>query len=302
MRRATVRATLMLRPLAVSVVLFSAASCEAGGKKLNADAAATLVAFRQQVQLKPVGAPARPAAANDQLKADDAIAVPGGGFALLQLVGNGHVVRIDEDLELKVKELALFGAPKTEVTLKAQLDQLLTPEERKGVNERMTGFYATAAAAETRAAERESATAKAESGPPARPNSVAPPSAPAPEPQPASVAESDQGPSAGAPPPRKKASLRGVNFGSANEYGGGAPTWPAPEREAALRTCLLSEVKKFNAQQRIGPKLTVRYRLIGGTLQLSLEGALPVPQCARDWFKDAPPPESPTWQSFELSL
>jgi hypothetical protein len=345
---ATVRATLMLRATGVLALLFCSTACESASK-LKPETAATLVAFREAVRVKTGIGAVHDAKVDEQLKADDTVSVPRGGFALVQLVSNAQVVRLDEELELKVNELALFGAAKTEASLRLQMDALLSAEEKKGLNERMSGFYATAAAAETRGAQQEEQKANAEAAP-ARSRSfgkanaygdqpaVAPPSSPPPAPEPASLPEADEAtpppsralaekPRGGAPkkPEKKPAAATIVegtppeveHFGGLGEpkakdapaapggpaEGGGAPPkWPDAAKEEALRGCLKIEVARLGATSRIGPSITVRYKKTPTALLLSLEGALPVPQCAHTVLDPAPPPVADAWQTFELSL
>src|SRR4051812_47609186 len=59
----------------------------------------------------------------------DELVVPMGEFVLVAL-GNGHLVRIDEDITLRVGEIVLLGVPATRESLTAQLDRLVTREER----------------------------------------------------------------------------------------------------------------------------------------------------------------------------
>lgn len=74
------------------------------------------------------------------LLASDEMVVPIGEFLLVAL-SNGHLVRIDEDLTMKVSEIVLLGVPPTKESLVAQLDRLLTKKER-AQSERISGVQA----------------------------------------------------------------------------------------------------------------------------------------------------------------
>lgn len=81
-----------------------------------------------------------PAAIGLPLLASDEMAIPVGEFLLVAL-GNGHLVRIDEDLTMKVGEIVLLGVPPTRESLVAQLDRLLTKKEL-AQSERISGVQA----------------------------------------------------------------------------------------------------------------------------------------------------------------
>lgn len=310
----------------LAVVLFAAplAACAktpAGGE------AAKVVAVKGAVKIS-TGTGARPARAGDALGPEDTVAVPPGGLAVLQLSSNGHLVRIDEDLSMVVRELALFGAPRAAVSPMAQLDALLSPAEKKGLNERMAGFYATVSAADTQPALRakekstEGAAPRREPAPAPAPEvaAAAPAAAPPPQPQPASPPPPAPRPTAA--PSAKK--LPPINAQTAQEFGpadeadkkrpaearqlasaearGGPPTWPPPAALPELQRCLADHVAALGAGPRLGPSITVKYRGGAGALRLTLEGALPVPACATEWFTKVPPPPSATWKVLEVEL
>ncbi|MBT3221560.1 MAG: hypothetical protein HN348_20965 [Proteobacteria bacterium] len=80
------------------------------------------------------------------LERDDLIKTDWDSAAILQL-HNNHLVRIDEDLELKVSDLVLLDAPLSTADFKTQLDTLLYPEERASMDgieraERVAGWHA----------------------------------------------------------------------------------------------------------------------------------------------------------------
>jgi hypothetical protein len=192
-----------------------------------------------------------------------------------------------------VKDIALFGAPKTELSLRQQVDGLLSNEEKSAINERMTGFYATAAAAETRGAKLEGKKPQNfglnnsyESAPAAAP---APPTV-----QPKAVAQ--------LAPPADEAPAKEERFAPPQEEKPAVTGWNRAERLEALKVCLNAEVRRLGVGVRIGPSLTVRYRGTRADWHITLEGALPVDACVRSWFQQEPPPDAPTWQSFDVPL
>ena len=75
----------------------------------------------------------------------DEIVVPKGEFLVVRL-GNGYLVKVDEDTTIKVEGLANFGAPPATESVASQLDRLLTTEE-KGRAERVAGAQARQASA-----------------------------------------------------------------------------------------------------------------------------------------------------------
>jgi hypothetical protein len=261
--------------------------------------AAKVVAAKGDVRIVAADGKLRTARESRPLAADDLLKVPANGFLVIELVGNGHVVRIDEDLEMRVNQLALFGAPKARVGVVAQLDALLTAEEKKGLNERMTGFYATTAAADTQPSRSKEATSLAESAPEPRPAAPAPAGPPpaVTQAQPGAVAPSATGRSEGesGKPPSKELKMHDAGQGEA---------WQSPEGYKALRACLAKEVRELGVGKAIGPALTIKYKSNGGTWRVVLEGALRIPPCAQDLFNKEPPPATPNgaWRAFELEL
>lgn len=308
----------------VAAVFLPLAGCERSSAGAPPDA--YLVAVKGAVQLvQSTGK--RAAKPGDRLAAPDRLEVPRGGLAVLELVASGHLVRIDEDLTMAVKDLALFGAPRAQASLAAQLDALVSPAEKKGLNERMAGFYATASAADTQPARRaEKKVAAVESDEavgPARPAAVAPASPPPPAPAPAPPSPEEEQAALAEPPPRpqeavgpKETTLRtfsqnqAAGAGKANVKDGvvsaekvAAPAWPPPALLSQLKQCLQGHVAALGVGEKIGPTLTVRYRGEGGALKVLLEGALPVPRCAVELMSGSAPPRSPdAWRQFEVAL
>jgi hypothetical protein len=150
-------------------------------------------------------APALPLLRSDELR------VPPSEFLVVAL-DNGYLVRIDEDLTLRVSDIVLLGAPRTRQSLAEQLDRLVTREE-KAQAERLAGTQARRAAAESMPAQSQGAPPPvvAASPPPsprpaASPSRVArglptPPPAASPPPPPPIAAPAPSPPAAGAAPP-----------------------------------------------------------------------------------------------------
>lgn len=72
--------------------------------------------------------------------------------AVILLLSNNRLVRVDEDLDLAVKDLVLLAAPKTSVPVADQLADLLYPGERESMRglddaERIAGWQARLSAA-----------------------------------------------------------------------------------------------------------------------------------------------------------
>jgi len=136
-----------------------------------------------------------PAQKGFALDRSDELAVSLGGLLLVRL-DNGYVVRVDEDLRLPVRDIVLLDAPAPRESLDDQLARLLTDDERAQLRERIVGFHARVAGAESvGAVRREERAAKA--APPGAPRAApaakkvasAPPPAPPPPPAPAPMRE-----------------------------------------------------------------------------------------------------------------
>ena len=79
----------------------------------------------------------------------DVLLVPPEGFVVLRIRENEQVVRIDDDVELPVQQLAVLhaGAPGRSMT--EQLEALLTTSEKTQLKERMMGWMSAPLAAST---------------------------------------------------------------------------------------------------------------------------------------------------------
>ena len=165
----------------------------------------------------------------------DVVEVPTGEFVVVKL-RNGYVVKIDEDTSLAVAKIVSLDAPPTKESLAAQLDRVLTREER-GRAERIAGTQARLAGAESVAPQSSAAPPEPVAPPTARPPATrapAKPSAAASAPKPVSrglllkdseeeaVNEERARPSArevAVPPPSEK-SVPSAQVGSSLSEGG----------------------------------------------------------------------------------
>lgn len=77
----------------------------------------------------------------------DTLVVPAGEFLIVHLVKNNHLVRVDDDVILKVTDIVLLNAPRTNESLAAQLDRMVSIDEKRTA-ERIAGTYATRSAGE----------------------------------------------------------------------------------------------------------------------------------------------------------
>lgn len=229
------------------------------------------------------------------LLASDEMLVPVGEFLVVSL-SNGHLVRIDEDIEMRVSEIVLLNAPPTRESLGKQLDRLLTREERIR-SERISGVQARRQGADEMPAEslsmsrlKPSESRKADrslslSDPsPAAPEPVAAPPPPAPT---ASMAAGAPPP----PPPPAPSRTRGMPPSPAKPTVAQGPIAPATEdaiakieitkqpplqlpEPAALQKCLRRALLPSIKQ------VTIELKLRGGHIErVRLRGGLVTPAC-----------------------
>ena len=143
----------MLRVLAVVLSVLTLAPA--------GEPVAYVLGSRGAVQVKR-GGTSSPVTSGAPLFVSDVVQVPPGGLLLLKVERNEQVVRLDEDLELAVSELAALNAPQATKGLSQQLEALLTPGERKELGaERLAGFVVRPLAANVAAAQPESTVGRA---------------------------------------------------------------------------------------------------------------------------------------------
>ena len=119
------------------------------------EADAKVVWAKGKATVKPFTGAEFPAADGLPLFRTDELAAPRGGFVLVELK-NGYLARIDEEISLKVGEIALFGAPKAADDSEAQLARLLSQAELKEAGQRVVGYRAGMRAADSAPAAAES--------------------------------------------------------------------------------------------------------------------------------------------------
>ncbi|MBW2699697.1 MAG: hypothetical protein JRF33_02670 [Deltaproteobacteria bacterium] len=88
------------------------------------------------------------------LTADDTIKVPSGGLAVVWLKNSNYLVRIADEVEMRIDDIFLLNAPPTERSMAEQIADLLTPDEQKNA-ERIVGWRAGMRGAETVGHKRE---------------------------------------------------------------------------------------------------------------------------------------------------
>lgn len=259
-----------------------------------------------------------PAAKDLPLSRTDEVDVPVGGVALVQIAGNGQVVRIDEDLRLAVSDLAALDAPKTSVGLRDQLDALLTPAERQARgSQRMVGWFVAPVAAQVRTGsglklmDDEESKVAPETEPVQDEVEQKKPPIPEKREAPPSLGGKGTGPGGGGHgeggggPKDKLVSGEGVQRPAnqpasavpspkpAEPPATGGPMLPSPPPapptlmppDEATRACLRAAVAALGekAAKRLGDKVTVKLRRSGDHVVVFIQGAVPVDACVQAW-------------------
>jgi len=265
------------------------------------------------------GAPFAPRATMP-LFARDTLVVPAGEFVIVHLVRNNHLVRVDDDVTLKVTDIVLLSAPRTQESLAAQLERMVSVDEKRAA-ERIAGTYAGRAAGDAPPPESSggvgglglrgtgsggggsgngigigsigtlghgSGGTGSGYGSGARSTAKSAPK-PAP-PKPATPAAVSA-----------RAKLDATATEEAKpEAAQPAATKPAPLPAAdALKQCLDGELRRLGLRL---DRVVVRLRVEGGRIRrLALGGGLATPPCARTLLLDQPyaAPDQ-TWQSVDL--
>lgn len=205
----------------------------------------------------------------------------GSDGAVILLLSNNRLVRVDEELSLPIANIVLLGSPASTVPIKVQLEELLYPGERasmRGVEdaERLAGFQsrisaATAVPAQSQAkassggggaVEKESADAK-----PARTTRGNPPrEAAAPAKPPPSPGGPPPAPTPPPPPP-----------------GASAPGYTREEVGGILADSDCLAIWRDQVALASGTSLVVHVRVEGGRItRLYSDGGLVPATCARD--------------------
>ena len=267
-----------------------------------------------EVNIEPGGGQPRFKALDGMLlKKSDVVVVGAGAWVALFILGNEHVVRLDDDLSLAVGDLALLNAPKQTRTVVQQLDTLLTARERSR-NERLIGWHASQTAANTQPVQLLKATGGGESktsksvdtarrwdeketdkdmapmkpgAPPPKPTvgAAPPPPAPPPPPPPA-VAQAQVRPTGGSEEPAKakqKTETRPI--------------------DPALQSCVDLSVAAWGPEvkAKLGTTLVIQMKTKDGEPLVKLPLGLPAPQCLGDYFKTRGT-ISPSWTTLTVPL
>lgn len=238
------------------------------------------------------------------------------GMVIVQLT-NQHVVRLDEDIDLAIEDLALWGAPATTVPAEEQLAQLLYPGEvlPPDMGERIAGWQgrlssgtavnAVESAKEVQALDAEEAygrgasedagSTEAAPSAPFAPSPIVPP-----RPRAAAKAitrganaEKRERKAKQTSPPKLTLDLKG-NYGGTTgspasrmddvivkpAAGAAAPVPPAPPLLDATSACLTDWHAGLGLEKK-----TVHVDLVvrdGKVVRIRAEGGLTLPRCARD--------------------
>lgn len=297
------------------------ARAAAAPERVVAEPDAVVLAVQGAVQVRGEGIDLA-ARADLPLIREDGLAV-GGKSLLLLVLRNGYAVRLDEDLELKVKDIALLDAPPAETSLEEQLRDLVDdggmdspPADRiVGWQQRLRAGRGLAARAEEEGAggSADLARAETEEAPMLRlaPVVRSPPPPPAPITRremssddvsaPATTPPGGRGDGAPlaekddvSPPAKKSRGKAKTRVESPHRYRAepGGP-WVAglpplvEAKEAALRGCLREGAPRL---AKSGRPLTLLLRFSAGEVdRVAIVGAQSVP-CAVDLFSGASDP------------
>ncbi len=275
------------------VLLVLSQSARTDVTEANADAKVVLVTPKQ-VHVTSVLKQDYEAMVGLPLLKNDTLTIPANATVALRLK-NGHVVRLDDELELQVKDIALFNAPEKKEDVSKQLDRLLTEEEKAAGPSRLMGWNAGQTAANVKSSaevERSAPKAKEKSVvAAATPAPPPPPSAPAPAPAPLEVAESSKSTVAPAAPaasvamPARAAPGAGAGLGGIHGSRGGGAGAPALTADAQLTACINDTLPEQDAAFRrsLHGHLTLRLRNSTERLRVHFTNHLPVPECAKAW-------------------
>ena len=263
-----------------------------------------------EVNIEPGGGQARFKALDGMLlQKSDVVVVGPGAWVALFILGNEHVVRLDDDLSLAVGDLALLNAPKQTRTVVQQLDALLTAKERSR-NERLIGWHASQTAANTQpvqllkvgggsktAKSSETRSRNSEKETDDMPAMKSSPGAPPPKP---TVAAAPPPPAPAPPPP--VAQVRPTGGGTEEAVKAKQKTEPRPI-DPALQSCVDLSVAAWGPEvkAKLGTSLLIQLKTRDGEPVVKLPLGLPAPQCLGDYFKTRGT-ISPSWTSLTVPL
>lgn len=258
----------------------------------------------------------------------DRLTVGPASVLLLEVLANHQVVRLDEDLELTVGELALLGATTAGSTVEQQVDILLGANERPEFSNRTAGWVVAQQAARVPVAQAESDALAGGLAPeaegqaaepavaPSKTTSAAPPAPPRAEP-PAPPREED----VKADEPEDKPKLVPSRLGKASPEkkeevaSAEAPAKPppspvvsdegtAPLADERLRECIEEVFAQYGpaVRARYAGRVVIQYRLKNGELRARMPDGLPLTDCTRSWLKEHEARLAPqeTWKDLPV--
>lgn len=248
----------------------------------------------------------------------DVLHVPAAAFVLVQVNANTRVARIDDDVDLPIKDLAVLHASPLSQSLEEQLEGLLTSSEKTKLKERLTGWLSAPVAGVVPT----EASARSATGGGVSPGAAANSSATGAGPRQPVEAVDDEKPQASkydaerpvpraapmappvaqAPPPARQES----KFKREAERSERLVVPPPPascelRADPLLDQCLVAQAWAFKVTR---PTLKVRYVFDAGAWRVVLSYGLPVPACATDWFAKQPlcTGEQQPWRTLEVPL
>jgi hypothetical protein len=244
-----------------------------------------------------------PAKVGYVLGAGDTLELEANAWVTLALATNDHVVRLDDELTLKIEGLAMLKATKQTRSYKEQLDAVVTPKEQEGAL-RLAGWHASQMAANLPQGADEKESKKK------------PVAAPSKVPSPAE-AQSKPNPQPGGPIGSSKEEAKRDEPRSTGEGGGGAQRSPAPAPpsaplavaplpafvvDAALTACVDGELSQWGpaVKRALGTSVVVKARRRDGVLQVRLGVGLATPPCVKAWVERHL--VSSEWQSLFIPL
>lgn len=256
------------------------------------DALAQVIISSGQVVITPEGKRGFGASSGTRLRANDTIAVGSRAWVVLGLV-NGHAVRLDDDLSLRVDQLALLKAPPPSASLKQQFDKLVTEKEQDAAG-RLIGWNASQTGANVPSSVEE--VSRTGGGGNVK-NNPAPPTPKSKdfesmktEPKPTRPRDEQSAP----PPPTTPAELPRpdpVATAPAKPPAPGSIGASGLSADATLTSCIVSTLAPLGAEvkKQLGTKIIVRAKLrADGTLLVQLPLGLNTSACAAAWFSGKP--------------
>jgi len=251
-----------------------------------------------------------PAKVGYVLGAGDTLVLSADAWVTLALSTNDHVVRLDDELTLKVEGLAMLKAGKQTRSYKEQLDALVTPKEQEG-SLRLAGWHASAMAANVPQGELDDEpNKKSEEAPPPQRTTQTKPRPPG-----TPGNREEQKDSGG--DKKLKAPAESVKRDPTPPTSQPPNTTPSPPPPAAqpiggsqaafaldpaLTECVGTGLAALGPEVKraLGPSVLVKARRRDGVVQVRLGVGLTTPACVVAWVERHQ--LSPAWQSVVVPL